>query len=179
MPLAVFTIGRSNHPLNRFLALLAQHYVEALVNIQHCPGSRKYPHFNRTNLAGALPQSGVAYHWLEALGGGRAKQRNESPNLGLDNQGILGYAEHMLTDEFPEGLEKLLEVARRGRTAIIGAEGPLSQCQRRLVSRFLVGNGVTVLPIIPAGELRMHTMTIGAVVEDGRVTYPGEESLST
>jgi hypothetical protein len=42
---SIFTIGHSNHPLDRFLALLAQHQVEALVDVLwycgHCliPGS--------------------------------------------------------------------------------------------------------------------------------------------
>ncbi|HEV3256175.1 MAG TPA: DUF488 domain-containing protein [Gemmataceae bacterium] len=58
---------------HRFLALLAQHAVEALVDIRRFPGSRKHPHFNRDNLAAALPKSGVEYHWLEALGGAAAQ----------------------------------------------------------------------------------------------------------
>src|SRR5262249_40441644 len=66
MPPAVLTIAHSNHPLDRFLALLAQHGVEALVDIRRFPGSRKRPHFHRDNLAAALPKSGVKNHWLEA-----------------------------------------------------------------------------------------------------------------
>jgi uncharacterized protein (DUF488 family) len=64
MPPAVLTVGHSNHPLARFLALLARHGVEALVDIRRFPRSRKHPYFNRDNLAAALPKSGVEYHWL-------------------------------------------------------------------------------------------------------------------
>ena len=177
MPPAVLTIGHSNHPLEGFLALLAQHEVEALVDIRRFPGSRKHPHFSRDNLAAALPKSGVEYHWLEALGGRRAKQRDASPNVGLENKGFRNYADYMLTDEFREGVEKLLEVARRKRTAIMCAEGLFWQCHRRLVSDFLAANGVTVQHIMPSGELRPHTLTSGAVIESGKVTYPGERSL--
>src|SRR5205807_5853077 len=88
MPPTVLTIGHSNHPLDRFLALLAQHGVEGLVDNRRFPGSRKHPHFHRDNLAAALPNSGVEYHWLELLGGRRHKEREESPNLGLENQGF-------------------------------------------------------------------------------------------
>ena len=80
---AILTIGHSNHPLDRCLALLARHEVEALVDIRRFPGSRKHPHFSRDNLAASLPKSGVEYHWLEALGGRRPKRRDESPNRGL------------------------------------------------------------------------------------------------
>src|SRR5262245_64117774 len=118
MPPAVLPIGHSNHPLERFLALLAQHGVEALVDIRRFPGSRKHPHFSQDSLAAALPKSGVEYHWLEALGGRRHKQRDESPNRGLGNEGFRNYADYMLTDEFREGMEELLEVARRKRQEI-------------------------------------------------------------
>jgi uncharacterized protein (DUF488 family) len=179
MPPAVLTISHSNHPLARFLALLARHEVEALVDIRRFPGSRKHPHFNGDNLAAALPKSGVEYCWLEALGGRRHKQREESPNVGLENQGFRNYADYMLTDEFQEGVEKLLEVARRKRTAIMCAEGLFWQCHRRLVSDFLAANGVTVQHVMPGGGLRPHKLTGGAVIEGGRVTYPGEKSLFT
>jgi uncharacterized protein (DUF488 family) len=179
MPPAVLTIGHSNHPLERFLALLARHGVEALVDIRRFPGSRKHPHFHRDNLAAVLPKSGVEYHWLEALGGRRHKQQDESPNLGLENRGFRNYADYLLTAEFREGVEKLLEIARRKRTALLCAEGLFWQCHRRLVSDDLVANGVTVQHIMPGGELRPHKLTSGAVIENGRVTYPGERSLFT
>jgi uncharacterized protein (DUF488 family) len=177
MPPSVLTIGHSNHPLDRFLALLAQHKIEALVDIRRFPASRKHPHFHRDNLAAVLPKSGVEYHWLEALGGRRHKQQDESPNLGLENKGFRNYADYMLSDEFREGVGKLLEFARQKQTAIMCAEGLFWQCHRRLVSDFLVANGVTVQHIMPGGELRPHTLTSGAVVEGGRITYPGEKSL--
>jgi uncharacterized protein (DUF488 family) len=129
------------------------------------------------NLAAALPESGVEYRWLEALGGRRRKQQDESRNLGLQNEGFRNYADYMLTDEFREGVRKLLEVARRKRTAIMCAEGLFWQCHRRLVSDILAANGVAVQHIMPTGELRPHTLTGGAVVEGGQVTYPGEKSL--
>ena len=124
-----------------------------------------------------MPNSGVDYHWLEALGGRRHKQRGESPNRGLENRGFRNYADYMLTDEFREGVEKLLEVARRKRTAIMCAEGLFWRCHRRLVSDFLVANGVTVQHIMPTDDLRPHKLTSGAVIGGGRVTYPGEKSL--
>jgi uncharacterized protein (DUF488 family) len=57
------------------------------------------------------------------------------------------------------------------------AEGLFWQCHRRLVGDFLTANGVTVQHIMPTGELRPHKLTGGAVIEGGRVTYPGEMPL--
>jgi uncharacterized protein (DUF488 family) len=177
----IFTIGHSTYPLERFLALLAQHGIEALVDIRRFPGSRKFPQFNRTDLATALQKAGIEYHWLEALGGRRGKRQGGPPsvNLGLRNRGFRNYADYMLTDEFQEGAVQLLEVARRKRAALMCAEGLFWRCHRRLVSDFLVANGVIVQHIMPTGELRRHTLTTGAMIQNGSVTYPGEKSLFT
>ena len=179
MPPAVLTIGHSNHALERSLSLLAQHRIETLVDMRRFPGSRKHPHFHRDNLAAVLPKSGMEYHWLQALGGRRRKQREEWSNRGLENNGLRNYADSMLSDEFWDGVEKLLEVARRKRTAIMCAEGLFWQCHRRLVSDFLVANGVTIQHIMPSGELRPHKLTARAVIEGGWVIYPGEKMLFT
>jgi uncharacterized protein (DUF488 family) len=177
MPKELFTVGHSNHALDRFLALLAQHEVEALMDIRRFPSSRKHPHFNQENLALVLREAGVEYRWIESLGGRRRKEKDASINLGLQNTGFRNYADYMLTESFQEGVEHLLEVAKRKRTAVMCAEGLFWQCHRRLVSDFLVANGVTVQHIMPSGELRPHSLTEGAKVEDGAVTYPSEPSL--
>jgi uncharacterized protein (DUF488 family) len=179
MSISVLTLGHSNHALDRFLALLGRHGIEALVDIRRFPGSRKHPHFNRDHLAATLPKSDGEYHWLEPLGGRRHKQQDNSPNLGLENRSFRNYADYMLTQEFREGVTRLLDVARRKRTALMCAESLFWRCHRRLVSDFLVANGVIVQHIMPNGELRPHTLTPGAVIESGRVTYPGEKSLCT
>jgi uncharacterized protein (DUF488 family) len=177
----VFTIGHSTHPLEKFLSLLAQHRIDALADIRRFPGLRKFPQFNQDDLASALRQAGIEYHWLESLGGRRGKQRDGSStaNLGLHNAGFRNYADYMLTPEFREGAEKLLEIARRKRTALMCAESLFWRCHRRLVSDYLVANGETIQHIMPTGELRAHALTTGAVIEGGRVTYPGEKSLFT
>ena len=55
------------------------------------------------------------------------------------------------------------------------AEAVFWRCHRRLVSDFLLANGITVQHIMPSGELHTHTLTSGAKVEDGEVTYPGAD----
>src|SRR5260370_41001163 len=116
---SIFTIGHSTHPLDQFLALLEQHEIEALVDIRRFPSSRKWPHFNRENLARALEQPGIEYHWFEALGGRRHEEKNggPSPNQGLQNESFRSYADHMLTQEFPAEGQRLPENANQKRTA--------------------------------------------------------------
>lgn len=175
----ILTIGHSTHPLGTFVWLLRKHRIEALVDIRRFPGSRKHPHFSRENLAVALAEENIEYHWLEALGGRRHHKTTDppSPNPGLRDQSFRNYADYMATDEFRQGLSTLLGIAGNRRTAIMCAEGLYWQCHRRLVSDYLLANGIGVQHIFPGGEIKLHTVTAGAKIDSGTVTYPGQPTL--
>ena len=177
MPPSVLTIGHSNHPLDRFLALLAQHEVEALVDIRRFPGSIKHPHFHRDNLAAALQKATVEYHWLEALGGRRHKQRDESANLGLENKGFRNYADYMLSPKFEAAIQRLVERAERANTAIMCAESVFFRCHRMLVSDYLVSHGHSVLHIVNEKAPTEHMITKDARIIDGKLVYRGDYLL--
>ena len=173
----LFTIGHSTHSLDEFLALLAQHSIKVLADIRRFPGSRKFPHFNRENLASVLPQAGIEYHWLEALGGRRHKQTSgSSHNLGLRNESFRNYADYMPTEEFRAGVQQLLAAATGKPTAFMCSESVFWRCHRRLVSDYLLAKGIIVHHIMPSGELRPHTLTKGARVDAEEVTYPPPEA---
>lgn len=170
---ALFTIGHSTHPLDRFLELLAQHDIRVLADIRRFPSSRKFPHFNQASLAVELPSAGIEYHWLAALGGRRGKTTDgSSRNLSLRNESFRNYADYMLTQEFRDGIGELLTVAEEKRTAFMCSESVFWRCHRRLVADYLLVNGITVQHIMPSGELRPHTLTAGAKVRAGELTYP-------
>ena len=170
----LFSIGHSNQPLDRFLGLLVEQRIEALVDIRRFPGSRKYPHWNQKNLAASLQEAGIEYRWIEALGGRRrpSKSAPASPNLGLRNESFRSYADYTLTSEFHLAEGMLLEIATHKRTTMMCAEAVYWRCHRRLVSDFLLANHVTVQHIFPNGEVRPHKLTEGGKVEQGHVTYP-------
>ncbi len=64
------TIGHSNHPIERFVALLKAGGVECLVDVRSTPWSRRHPQFGRDKLAESLAEAGIAYvHEGAALGG--------------------------------------------------------------------------------------------------------------
>jgi uncharacterized protein (DUF488 family) len=174
----VFTIGHSNHPLDRFLELLVRNRIEALADIRRFPGSRKHPHFNRESLAAALTAASIDYEWIEALGGRRkASAGIASPNQGLRNESFRNYADYMLTPEFQQGIDKLLAIAARRPTAIMCAEGLWWQCHRRLVSDYLTASGVSVEHIFPNAQTKPHAMTPEARKTAGGVIYPPPKTL--
>jgi hypothetical protein len=69
----------------------------------------------------------VQYHWLEALGGRRHRKKTDppSPNPGLRDQNLRNSADYMATDEFQQGVAKLLAIAGNRRTAIMCADAKI------------------------------------------------------
>jgi uncharacterized protein (DUF488 family) len=72
---------------------------------------------------------------------------------------------------------KLLEIAGSTLPAIMCAEGDYRHCHRHLLSDYLTANGVTVLHILPTGDVTPHKLTPGAKLVEGAVTYPGQPTL--
>ena len=170
----LFTIGHSNRSFEDFRHLLDEFQIQGIADVRRFPSSRKFPHFNRDTLRELLETGGIQYAWIEALGGFRRTGTDEkSPNVGLRSPAFRNYADHMMTEKFQEAVEGLLVLAAKQPTAIMCAERFFWKCHRRLLSDFLVAQGVAVEHIIEPGNLRLHTLTPGAIItEEGAVLYP-------
>ncbi len=67
----LWTIGHSNRSIEKFVALLEEHKIEALVDIRSFPTS-KIEHFKREEMERWLPEHEIEYVWLgKELGGYR------------------------------------------------------------------------------------------------------------
>ena len=172
----IFSIGHSTHDLPTFTGLLRRHGIGHVADIRTFPRSRRLPHFNAESLGPSLAAEGIGYTHLPALGG-RRKPVTGSPNDGWQHPGFRGYADHMATEGFAEGVRKLADLAERERTACLCAESLWWRCHRRLLSDALAVAGWRVQHILPDGSLQLHTLTPFAVVEGGRITYPAAEPL--
>jgi len=173
--LEFLTIGHSNLALETLIGLLQQHQVEVLVDIRRFPGSRTFPQFNQVTFSAALQAAGIAYCWIEQLGGRRPLQhlKNPSLNLGLRNASFRNYGDYMQTPAFREGFAELMEIVRAHRAVIMCSESVYWRCHRRLVSDYAIAAGLTVQHIFSNGTLRPHQLTAGALIKRKRVTYPG------
>jgi len=167
----VYTVGHSTLPIERFLAMLRAHGIERLADVRTVPRSRRNPQFNAEALAESLRAVGLEYVPLRELGGLR-KPRADSPNAGWRNDSFRGYADYMQTPEFARGLERLLELGRERRTAIMCAEAVPWHCHRSLVADALAVRGVPVVEILGEAEQREHTLTPFARVQGTTITYP-------
>jgi uncharacterized protein (DUF488 family) len=168
----VFTVGHSTHSLDGLVPLLAGQGVERVVDVRRTPRSGRHPQFDRESLAVELPERGVDYRHLPALGG-RRRPRPDSPNGGWEHAAFRGYADHALTRAFAAGLAELCALAAERATAVMCAEALWWRCHRRLIADRLTALGWSVCHIAADGSLAEHELPAFAVVEaDKTVHYP-------
>ncbi|MBA3344469.1 MAG: DUF488 domain-containing protein [Gemmatimonadales bacterium] len=175
-PCRVWTIGHSTRTLEQFLGLLNAHDIEAVADVRRYPGSRRWPHFARENLAAALTACGLCHVWLPELGG-RRKPSPDSPNTAWRNAAFRGYADYMASEPFAEGLGRLADLACGFRTAIMCAEALWWRCHRGLIADGLRWAGFEVCHIGGVGSCISHPYTSAARLEAGRLTYSAPASV--
>jgi uncharacterized protein (DUF488 family) len=123
------TIGHSTRPIDDFLELLHAHGVENVVDVRTIPRSRHNPQYDQMALRKALRAARIGYQHMPRLGGLR-HARKGSPNAGWINLSFRGFADHMQSKDFQDGL-RCLEVEARTRVTVIMCRGV-----RRAVSSF-------------------------------------------
>jgi uncharacterized protein (DUF488 family) len=168
----LWTVGHSTRSAEEFNEILAAHHIEALIDVRSFPGSRRYPQFNKQQLASSLPAKSIAYFHLPQLGG-RRPARKDSINTCWKNSSFRGYADHMESEEFRQGIERLLEIAGESKAAIMCAEALWWRCHRSLISDFLKARGVEVIHILDATHDQPHPYTGAARIVDGELSYAG------
>ena len=167
----IYTVGHSTRSLETFLALLAEHQIQLLVDVRRYPASRRYPYFAQEPLAAALGAAGIDYRHDADLGG-RRSARKDSPNTGWRSVGFRGYADHRETLAFEHALICLTTAAPQP-IAIMCAEAVPWRCHRQLIADALIARGSAVRHILGAGDVRDHRLSPHAqVLAGGLIRYP-------
>lgn len=173
-PERIWTIGHSTRSLEEFVRLLADYGIRGLADVRRFPGSRRLPQFAEAALRDGLAEHGIAYRWLPALGG-RRRPRPDSPNTVWRNSSFRGYADHLASAEFAAGLDELLTFASAQPTAMMCAELLWWRCHRSLIADVLKVRGIEVIHIQDPHTAIVHPYTSAARIEDGRLSYAGDE----
>jgi len=172
----IWTIGHSTRSSDDFRRLLAHHHIELVADVRRFPGSRRLPQFAAAALERDLAEAGILYHWIPSLGGHR-RAVGDSINDGWRHSAFRGYADHLATEEFAEGLEELLMLAFGLRTAIMCAEVLWWRCHRRLIADVLTMLGARVTHLRDEGPGDLHRLSPPARIVGGMLTYRLEEML--
>jgi uncharacterized protein (DUF488 family) len=144
----LYTIGHSNHPLERFIELLKGHNITAIGDVRSQPYSRFNPQFNRETLQKALQQHKIAYVYL----GKELGARSDDP--GCYVEGKVQYSRLAQTDLFQQGLDRLRKGMEMYRIALMCAEKDPLMCHRTiLICRHLRVDDIELKHILEDGQL--------------------------
>jgi uncharacterized protein (DUF488 family) len=150
----LYTIGHSNLPVERFLALLAQAGITALADVRSVPFSRRFPWFSGKSLAARLPTQGIGYLAMGATLGGRPRDAT------LYCDGVADYEAIAAVPEFQDGLDHLVEAARNARVCVMCAERDPLDCHRcLLIGRVLAARKMRLGHILVDGTIEPHLAT--------------------
>jgi uncharacterized protein (DUF488 family) len=166
----VWTIGHSTRAGGDFIQILRAHQICTVIDVRSFPGSRRYPQFNRAELSESLAGEGIVYHHLPTLGG-RRRPLPDSKNTAWRNPSFRAYADYMETAEFKQGVEKLHDLARTNRSAIMCAEALWWRCHRSLIADYLKALGATVIHVRDEKQAEEHPYTSAARIVRGRLSY--------
>ena len=171
----IWTVGHSTRSIHEFVEVLRAHDIEAVVDVRRFPASRRLPWFNAEPLTESLGAAGIAYCSVPSLGG-RRTPATDSLNTGWREASFRGYADHMASEEFADGLFELQMIAGGLRTAVMCAEVLWWRCHRRLIADQLTALGEEVRHIASEKPAELHRLTEPARLLDGRLSYEGDQA---
>ena len=154
----IFTIGHSNHPMEKFFGLLTQHSIRILVDSRSHPYSKYVPHFDREPLSSYLEARGVRYLYMGNELGGRPPEAEY-----YDAEGRVLYYRVAASDRFRSAISRLLKGSRDFRIAVLCGEEDPTCCHRRLlVSKVLTENGISVQHIRGSGAVQPESELVAS-----------------
>lgn len=171
--LPVFTIGHSTRSIAEFVDLLRVGDVRMVVDIRTVPRSRTNPQYNVDSLPDALATYQIGYTRIAGLGGLRKRSDvPETRNGFWTNRSFHNYADYALSGAFRAGLDQLLDLSAKQRTAIMCAEAVWWRCHRRIVADYLIAAGREVFHLMNLNTMAPAKITPTAVSCGNRLLYP-------
>lgn len=156
----IYTVGHSNHSIEKFIGLLSANGVTAIADVRSQPFSRRNPQFNKERLAATLAQHGIAYVFL----GRELGARSEDPACYKD--GRVQYARLAASPIFKSGIERVLAGSQKYRLALMCAEKEPLDCHRTLlVCRALDQVGVSIAHILADATVEPQEKTMARLID--------------
>jgi uncharacterized protein (DUF488 family) len=170
----VYTIGHSTKTLDQFVDIVKGFGIGMIIDVRTVPRSRTNPQYNLDTFGQQLANVGIGHEQIAQLGGLRKKSRTvgDEVNSFWDSRSFHNYADYALSDEFEEGLDRLLELSKTQRCAIMCAEAVWWRCHRRIVTDHLLLRGIEVIHIMDKDKSTKAVLNPAAKVAGLKLTYP-------
>ena len=176
----LFTIGHSNHSIEKFIRLIEYNGIMSLVDVRTAPYSRYNPQFNKENLENILSDHYIEYAFAGNYLGGRPSdptcyKNHVLPPEDADYLHEVDYPEVMKRPWFLQGIKCLLELADRQTTVIMcGEEDPVECHRHHLIARHLIAEH----PEVDVQHIRGDGIVYSARLIQVSVNKPPAEQLS-
>lgn len=170
----VFTVGHSTRTIEAFVELLRAGRVDMVVDIRSIPRSRSNPQYNLDVLPEQLRGWQIGHTQIRELGGLRKKSRDVPPHVNgfWQNRSFHNYADYALSAEFERGLDRLVDLSRTRRCAIMCSEAVWWRCHRRIVADYLLLAGRSVYHLMGKERVEPARMTAAARPHGSKLAYP-------
>jgi uncharacterized protein (DUF488 family) len=148
--------------------------VTLVADVRTIPRSRTNPQYNRDTFPDSLASYGIRYEHLPELGGRRPRQPAVPVDLNAfwQNASFHNYADYALSEDFRAGLERLRQLGRDERCAIMCSETLWWRCHRRIITDYLLAAGESVGHILGSRDIATADMTPAARQGERGVVYP-------
>jgi uncharacterized protein (DUF488 family) len=158
----LFSVGHSNHSMDRFLNLLRAGGVTAVADVRSRPYSGRCPQFNRPELEAALREADLWYAFLgHELGG-----RPGSMRL-YDSDGRVDYERVRRTAAFQQGVDRLIRGCDQQRIVMMCSEEDPLECHRGLmIAPELVERGLAPLHLRGDGSVETTQQLEQRLIEE-------------
>jgi uncharacterized protein (DUF488 family) len=167
----LFTIGHSNHTLDKFIELLKYHNIRSVFDVRSAPYSRWVPHFNQRSLASTLQEYGIFYKHIPELGG-----RPQLPHLYPN--GHISYELYIKEPLFLKNIKNLLSFSG-DMVVIMCSEGDPLVCHRGLlISPILNTYGEQVIHILSDGSLEDYQQSRLRLIRETKA-HSAEEAFKS
>ncbi|GAB4552832.1 MAG: DUF488 domain-containing protein [Pleurocapsa sp.] len=123
----IFTIGHSNHNVEKFIQLLKEYQVTAIADVRSFPYSRYLSHFNKAELEFNLKDAEISYVFL----GKELGARPEDENCYVDGKAI--YEKIAARESFKEGINRVIKGSNKYNIALMCAEKDPITCHRAVL----------------------------------------------
>ena len=131
----LYTLGYEGRGLEDVVALLEHHCIDLLIDVRATPRSRK-PGLSKTRLAEAVGAVGTGYRHERRLG----VPREERPAVRAgDDAALARYRRRLETEDGP-AVERVVELARDQRVALLCFERDEATCHRRVVAALVTAH---------------------------------------
>ncbi|MSP12085.1 MAG: DUF488 domain-containing protein [Chloroflexi bacterium] len=174
LTIPIYTVGYGNRTVEEFIALLASHQIQYLIDIRTSPYSRFKPEFNKQDLENALSSHDIRYLLMgDSLGG-----QPQSPACYTD--GKVDYDKVKRQPLFLEGISRLQKAfTQQQKVVLMCSELRPEECHRsKLVGATLAEQDIPVLHIDEHGDLQTQEAVIARLTK-GQLGLFGDPAFTS